>query len=167
MNAIWTGRASDRRSNRGGQLTLSTTCRLPERRTARARALGECQTATFECGNRLATTVTPVIGNLHLEQPSKGVPLLRWYRFRGTVNGGSAGLTNQLYFTAGPRGETGTRGGLFGKLSYSPDSSVPEPSTIFLLGMGLVALNLTAIRGKKRSGFFLLPAFRASTANDS
>jgi uncharacterized protein (TIGR03118 family) len=58
----------------------------------------------------------------------------------GFGNGVGAGLTNELFFTAGPNGETD---GLFGKLS-----TVPEPSTIFLLGLGLVALNYTAIRRK-------------------
>lgn len=60
----------------------------------------------------------------------------------GFGNGAGAGLSNELFFTAGPNGETD---GLFGKLS-----AVPEPSTIFLLGLGLVALNFTAIRCKKR-----------------
>lgn len=48
-------------------------------------------------------------------------------------NGGSAGKTNELFFTAGINDEAD---GLFGKLS------VPEPSTIFLLALGLVGLYL-------------------------
>jgi uncharacterized protein (TIGR03118 family) len=47
-------------------------------------------------------------------------------------NGGSAGPTSTLYFTAGPDGESH---GLFGELN-----AVPEPATWLLTGLGLLAL---------------------------
>jgi uncharacterized protein (TIGR03118 family) len=61
----------------------------------------------------------------------------------GVGNGAAAGATSELFFTAGPNGETD---GLFGKLA-----SVPEPSTRYLLGLGFIALNFTALRRNKRN----------------
>jgi len=57
-------------------------------------------------------------------------------------NGGSGGLTNTLYLTAGPNGETG---GLFAQIN-----AVPEPSTLLLFGAGgllLVSRRRKLIRG--------------------
>lgn len=53
-------------------------------------------------------------------------------------NGGSAGSTNTLYFTAGPQGKSH---GLFGDLI-----ATPEPGTWLLSGLGLLALSL---RGRR------------------
>ncbi len=78
--------------------------------------------------------------------------------FLGTLNGpggtpisidglwalgfGNGSNANQLFFTAGLNDEAN---GLFGKLS------VPEPSTIFLLGLGLVALSMPFGRSLRTS----------------
>jgi uncharacterized protein (TIGR03118 family) len=95
-------------------------------------------------GDGLINAFDPLTGALlGTLKDGKGNPILidgLWAL--GFGNGAGAGLGNELFFTAGPNGETD---GLFGKLS-----AVPEPSTILLLGLGLVALNFTAIRCKKR-----------------
>jgi uncharacterized protein (TIGR03118 family) len=56
-------------------------------------------------------------------------------------NGGSAGSTSLLYFTAGPQDESN---GLFGVLS--PVTAVPEPSMLLLLASGLAAVGGLARR---------------------
>jgi uncharacterized protein (TIGR03118 family) len=56
-------------------------------------------------------------------------------------NGGSAGSTSLLYFTAGPQDESN---GLFGVLS--PVAAVPEPSMLLLLASGLAAVGGLARR---------------------
>lgn len=56
-------------------------------------------------------------------------------------NGGSAGSRNNIYFSAGPDGETH---GLFGSLQ-----SVPEPGTIALVGAISVVAGLTILRRRK------------------
>jgi uncharacterized protein (TIGR03118 family) len=58
-------------------------------------------------------------------------------------NGGSGGLTNELFFTAGPNDEAN---GLFGKLT---PGAVPEPATLGLMGIGAAAFKLSRSR---RSG---------------
>ena len=57
----------------------------------------------------------------------------------GFGNGGSAGLTDSLYFTAGLNGESD---GLFGLLH------VPEPLTLSLFGAGLAGM--VAMRRRKQ-----------------
>jgi uncharacterized protein (TIGR03118 family) len=56
-------------------------------------------------------------------------------------NGGSAGNSQSIYFSAGPNGESN---GLFGVIA-----PVPEPSTFTLLCMGVVALGAFAWRRKR------------------
>jgi len=94
-------------------------------------------------GDGLINAFDPLTGALlGTLKDGKGNPILidgLWAL--GFGNGASAGLGNELFFTAGPNGE---QDGLFGKLS-----SVPEPSTSFLLGLGFVALNFTALRRNK------------------
>jgi len=95
-------------------------------------------------GNGLINAFDPVTGaSLGQLKTAKGMSIsIDGLWALGFGNGASAGLSNELFFTAGPNGETD---GLFGKLS-----SVPEPSTHFLLGLGLVALYFTANRCKER-----------------
>jgi uncharacterized protein (TIGR03118 family) len=59
-----------------------------------------------------------------------------------TGNGGGAGSPQDLYFTAGPNGETD---GLFGVLT-----NTPEPASMTLFGVGLAGI-LLARRHKRRS----------------
>jgi uncharacterized protein (TIGR03118 family) len=83
------------------------------------------------------------VSNLFLGQlgNAAGVPLMidgLWALING--NGGSGGLTNRVYFTAGINGEND---GLFGSLQ------VPEPGSLPLLGAGLAAFAL--VRRRKRA----------------
>jgi uncharacterized protein (TIGR03118 family) len=58
-------------------------------------------------------------------------------------NGGSGGNTSELYFTAGPNGESN---GLFGALT-----SVPEPASFVLALSGFVLLGLGGAWRHRRS----------------
>jgi uncharacterized protein (TIGR03118 family) len=59
-----------------------------------------------------------------------------------TGNGVNAGSTQQIYFSAGPQGETN---GLFGAIA-----AVPEPASAALLGFAAAALGWLRRRGAKR-----------------
>ncbi len=63
-------------------------------------------------------------------------------------NGGNGGDPLNLFFTAGPNGETGGMFGAIGANAITPPapSAVPEPATLALVGGGLVA----AIRRRRR-----------------
>ncbi len=63
-------------------------------------------------------------------------------------NGGNGGLTNELFFTAGPNDGAN---GLFGKLTSTTVGAAPEPATLGLFGIGAVAFMLSRSRRYARS----------------
>ncbi|MEO8546531.1 MAG: PEP-CTERM sorting domain-containing protein [Burkholderiaceae bacterium] len=65
-------------------------------------------------------------------------------------NGGNGGLTSALYITAGPNNESGR---LFARIDPTTlTTTAPEPSTILLLGIGVLAIALQGPRARRSSG---------------
>jgi uncharacterized protein (TIGR03118 family) len=60
-------------------------------------------------------------------------------------NGGNGGQSNELFFTAGPNNGAN---GLFGKITSTSTTSVPEPTTLGLFGIGIMAL----LKSRSRAG---------------
>ena len=64
---------------------------------------------------------------------------------------GNGGQTNELFFTAGPNDGAN---GLFGKITTtdaSPTPSVPEPATLGLFGIGILAMLKSRLRGSRKN----------------
>lgn len=87
-------------------------------------------------GNGLINAFDPLTGNLlgSLKDVTNNPILIDGLWALDFGNGGNGGLTDELFFTAGPNDGTN---GLFGKLVAT---SVPEPATLWLFGFGLLGL---------------------------
>jgi uncharacterized protein (TIGR03118 family) len=59
------------------------------------------------------------------------------------ADGGATGLTNQLFFTAGPGGE---KNGLFGRIEAASGTTVPLPSMLYVLPFALLLAAVAARR---------------------